>query len=77
MKPALLISVACLAASACVGKSAGPASLSEARYQDWSCDQLGQEVVRADAGLAEGDKKAIERAMTAKSCIQPLAAETE
>jgi hypothetical protein len=59
------------------GRSSGPASASENPYQDWSCDQLGQEVVRADAGLAEGDEKAIERAMTAKGCIQPLAVETE
>jgi hypothetical protein len=65
-----------LAAAACAGKSIGPAYLAQP-YQGWSCDQLSREAARTDNGLGAGEKKAIEHVMIEKSCIHPLAAETE
>ena len=79
MKPAIVIAV-CLAVGACtkIPELIGsPADVSRVPYQDWSCDQLSQEVVRTDAGLTKGQKNAIEQVMIAKDCIHPLAAETE
>jgi hypothetical protein len=73
----MIIVVTCLAASACAEKSIGLASVSQAPFQGWSCDRLSQEVARADSGVSEGQKNAIERVMITKGCIHPLAAETE
>jgi hypothetical protein len=77
IKPAILAAIAGLAAAACAGKSIGPAYLAQAPYQGWSCDQLSREAARTDDGLGAGEKKAIEQVMIEKSCIHPLAAETE
>ena len=73
----IVVVVACLAAGACAEKSIGPAYLAQAPYQGWSCDQLSREVARTDNGLGAGEKNAIEQVMIEKSCIHPLAAETE
>ena len=77
IKPVIVVSVAGLAVGACAAKSVGPAYVAEASYQGWSCDQLSQEVARTDDGLSDSQKSAIEQVMIGKSCIHPLAAETE
>ena len=75
----IVAAVACLAAGACTStpKSIGPANASQVPYQDWSCDQLSQELGRIDTTLTKSQKNAIEQVMITKNCIHPLAAETE
>jgi hypothetical protein len=61
IKPFVVAALAGLLAAGCAKdpKSIAPSYVSQVTYQDWTCQQLGQEVVRVDAALTEASAQQV------------------